>query len=107
MNTLKPNEIEPLNLRFILGGVGTGKSHTIKAIFHTALKTFRSDVLNPETTTVLLVAPTGVAAVNINGTTVNSALAIPKEVGNTLPAITDQKKNTMTYVTGRTEANII
>ena len=91
MNSLQPNEIEPLNL-FITGGVGTGKSHTIKAIFHTAVKTFRHAMLNPEMTTVLLVAPTGVAAVNINGTTINSALAIPKDVGDALPAMSDQKK---------------
>ena len=91
MNSLQPNEIEPLNL-FITGGAGTGKSHNIKAIFHTAVKTFRHAMLNPEMTTVLLVAPTGVAAVNINGTTINSALAIPKDVGDALPAMSDQKK---------------
>ena len=63
MNSLQPNEIEPLNL-FITDGAGTGKSHTIKAIFHTAVKSFRHAKLNPEMTTVLSVAPTGVAAVN-------------------------------------------
>ena len=91
MNSLQPNERETINL-FITGGAGTGKSHTIKAIFHTAVKTFRHATLKPEMTTVLLVAPTGVAAININGTTINSALAIPKDVGDTLPAMSDQKK---------------
>ena len=91
MNSLQPNQTEPLYL-FITGGAGTGKSHTIKEIFHTAVKTFRYTTLNPEMTTVLLVAPKGVAAVNINGTTINSALAIPKDVGDTLPAMSDQKK---------------
>ena len=68
MDSLQQNEIhvEPLNL-FIKGGAGTGNSHTIKAIFHTAVKTFRHAMLNREMTTVLLVAQTGVAAVNING----------------------------------------
>ena len=37
-------------------------------------------------------APTGVAAININGTTINTALAIPKESGYNLPAMSDQKK---------------
>ena len=37
-------------------------------------------------------APTGVAAVNIDGTTINSALAIPKDVGDTLPSMSDLKK---------------
>ena len=91
MNSLQPNERETINL-FITGGAGTGKSRTIKAIFHTAVKTFRRATLKPEMTTVLLVAPTGVAAININGTTINSALAIPKDVGDTLPAMSDQKK---------------
>ena len=92
MDSLQQNEIhvEPLNL-FITGGAGTGNSHTIEAIFRTAVKTFRHAMLNPEMTTVLLVAQTGVAAVNINGTIINSALAIPKDVGDTLPAMSDQK----------------
>ena len=57
MDSLQQNEIhvEPLNL-FITSGAGTGNSHTIKAIFHTAVKTFRHAMLNPEMTTVLLVA---------------------------------------------------
>jgi len=31
---------------------------------------------NPEKATVILMAPTGVAAININGTTIHTALAI-------------------------------
>ncbi len=64
----------------------------IKTIYHTAVKTFRHPPINPELPTVLLLAPTGVAAININGTTINTALAIPKEVGDNLPAMSDQKK---------------
>ena len=37
-------------------------------------------------------APTGVAAINIDGTTINTALAIPKGTGDNLPAMSDQKK---------------
>ena len=37
-------------------------------------------------------APTGFAVVNINGTTINSVLAIPKDVGDTLPVMSDQTK---------------
>ena len=36
-------------------------------------------------------APTGVSAINIEGTT-NTGLAIPKETGENLPAMSDQKK---------------
>lgn len=64
----------------------------IKTIYHTAIKTFRHGLTNPELPTVLLAAPTGVSAININGTTVNTALSIPKEVGDILPAMSDQKR---------------
>ena len=80
LNSLKPVEIEP------------GKSHLIKTIYHTAVKTFRHPPINPELPTALLMAPTGVAAINIKGTTINTALAIPKETGDNLPAMSDQKK---------------
>ena len=91
LNSLKPIEIDPVFL-FITGGGGAGKSHLIKTIYHTAVKTFRHPPINPEHPTVLLMAPTGVAAININGTTINTALAIPKEIGHNLPAMSDQKK---------------
>lgn len=37
-------------------------------------------------------APTGVSAINIEGTTINTGLAIPKETSENLPAMSDQKK---------------
>ena len=40
-------------------------------------------------------APTGVAAININGTTVHSAVAMPRECGNNVPAMSDQKRTQM------------
>ena len=36
--------------------------------------------MNPEKPTVLLAASTGVAAINFDGTTINTALAIPKVI---------------------------
>ena len=91
MNSLKPVEIEPLYL-FLTGGGGAGKSHLIKTIYHTAVKTFRHPPINPELPTVLLMAPTGVAAINIDGTTINTDLAIPIEAGDNVPAMSDQRK---------------
>ena len=88
---MKPKKVEPIYL-FITGGGGAGKSHLIKTIYHTVIKTFRYDGMNPENPTVLLSVPTGVAAVNINGTTINTALAIPKNTGDTLPVMSDQKR---------------
>ena len=91
MNSLKPVEIEPLYL-FLTGGGGAGKSHLIKTIYHTAVKTFRHPPINPELPTVLLMAPTGVAAINIDGTTINTGLAIPIEAGDNVPAMSDRRK---------------
>ncbi|XP_028408493.1 uncharacterized protein LOC114531049 [Dendronephthya gigantea] len=91
MNSLKPVEIKPIYL-FLTGGGGAGKSHLIKTIYHTAVKTFRHPPFNPELPTVLLMAPTGVAAINIDGTTLNTGLAIPKETGDNLSAMSDQRK---------------
>ena len=72
--------------------LGCRKSHLIKTIYHTAVKTFRYPPINPELPTVLLMAPTGVAAINIDGTTINTALAIPKETDDNLAAMSEQKK---------------
>ena len=91
MNSLKPVEVKPIYL-FLTGGGGAGKSHLIKTIYHTAVKTFRHPPCNPELATVLLLAPTGVAAINIDGTTVNTGLVIPKETGDCLRRMSDQKK---------------
>ena len=91
LNCLKPEKVDPINL-FGTGGAGAGKSHLIKAIYHTAVKTFRYGTVNPDRPTVALMAPTGVAAININGTTIHTALSIPKESGDFAPQMSDQKR---------------
>ena len=94
MNSLKPKMVEEIFL-FITGGAGAGKSHLIKTIYHAVTKTFTHAAMNPELLSVLLMAPTGVAAININGTTINTALGIPKETGVTLKPLTDQNRTQM------------
>ena len=81
LRSLKPYEIKPIYL-FMTGGVGSGKSHVIKTIYQTAVKTFKQATSNPDLPTVLLMAPTGVSAIHIEGTTIPTALAIPKETGD-------------------------
>ena len=91
VNCLAKQTIEPIHI-FVTGGGGGGKSHLIRTIYHTAVNMFKHNAVNPSLPTVLLMAPTGVAAVNISGTTVNTGLAIPKHAGINLPPLPDQKK---------------
>ena len=74
VNCLSKETIEPIHIFVTSGGGGGGKSHSIRTIYHTAVCL---STVNPSLPTVLLMAPTGVAAVNISGTTVNTGLAIP------------------------------
>ena len=66
LNSLKSQNVEPVYL-FITGGGGAGKSHSIKTIFHTIVKTYSNAPTNPGKPTVLIAcaASTGVAAINI------------------------------------------
>ena len=91
VNCLTRDTIEPIHI-FVTGGGGGGKNHLIKTIYHTAVNTFQYSAVNPSLPTVLLMAPTGVAAVNTSGTTVNTGLAIPKHAGINLPPLPDQKE---------------
>ena len=86
--------VDPIHM-FFTGGAGTGKSHLIRAIYQTACKTFKHSS-EAAHVSVLLAAPTGVAAVNIGGATINTALAIPKNVcGDNLGPLSDQRKSSL------------
>ncbi len=69
MSSKNLKEIPPLQL-FITGGAGTGKSHLIKTIHAALTKTFSYGSPNVDKSSVLLLAPTGVAAININENTI-------------------------------------
>ena len=62
--------VDPIHI-FVTGGAGAGKSHLINAIYQTATETFRHGPQDPNQPSVLLLAPTGVAAINIAGNTIN------------------------------------
>ena len=61
---------------FLTGGGGCGKSHLLKTVYQlvTKLLLYRSGDLDKPS--VLVLAPTGVAAINMNGTTIHSGLKI-------------------------------
>ena len=66
---------EPLRL-IVMGTAGTGKSYLINMIRIRLCEIARSHDVNAESPIVVL-APTGVAAFNIRGTTIHSTLSIP------------------------------
>ena len=63
-STLTPTVIKPLYM-FITGNGGCGKSHLAKTIYHSVSKTLSYHAGEPEKSKVLVLAPTGVAAVNV------------------------------------------
>ena len=69
------NRVDPLRL-FITEGAGVGKSHLAKAISSYLIKNFSFHSGSPDKPKILLLAPTGVAAINIDGTTINAGLSI-------------------------------
>ena len=66
--------VNPLN-SFITGGVGVGKSMLIETCRAYLTKTFNAYSGSPDK--VVLLAPTGVSAINLVGTTVDYGLSIP------------------------------
>jgi len=68
---LEGNLIEPLRI-VIMGTAGTGKSYLIKAI----RKRLNTMNISGSKAPVKVIAPTGVAAYNINGATIHSTLSI-------------------------------
>ena len=93
LNCKVPGEIQPLHL-FLTGGAGSGKSHLIKTIYASLSKTLNFGVCKLDKPKVLLLAPTGVAAINISGTTIHSGLSIPPEArGKSVPKLSDEKRS--------------
>ena len=83
--------IPPLRL-FVTGNAGTGKSFLIKTLHSSVSKTLNFRTSSVEKPKVLLLAPTGVAAINISGTTIHSGLGIPVECrGMHVPKLSDKK----------------
>ena len=79
MGALKPFPVASIYLD-IFGGGGAGKSHLIRSVDQTAVKTFTYGPSSPGSPVVLKLAPTGVSAINIDGLVINSALTIPQKV---------------------------
>lgn len=98
---------QPLKV-FITGGAGTGKSHLIKAIYYEStriLKRLHPD--QPDATTVVLTAPTGVAAYNINANTIHNTFSIGTDLSLPIKNLTEEKINSLRAKLGNLEILII
>ena len=76
LSSISQSAIDPL-YTFLTGNAGFGKSFLTKILYHSLAKTFSYRNSELEKPKVLLLAPTGVAAINIYRTTIHSALHIP------------------------------
>ena len=75
---------------FITGGTGVRKSHLIETIYMLLSKVLIYKVGELEKSRILLLAPTRVAAININGTNIHSRLGI--NVGGKLYPLSKQHR---------------
>ena len=97
---------DPLRL-FITGGAGTGKSHLIKAIHYESTRLLSQIAENPEDLTVLLTAPTGVAAYNIGAATIHNTFSIGANVKMPYQPLGDEKVNSLRSRMGSLQILII
>ena len=74
-NAKKVKPLQPLYL-FLTGEGGCGKSHLLKTIYLALTRILLHKGGEPDKPRVLKLAPTGVAAINIDGTTIHSGLGI-------------------------------
>ena len=87
-------EAEPMHI-FIEGGGGVGKTCLGHALMETITRYYRKQVgQNYEREVILTVAPTGMAAFQIKGTTAHSGLHIPINQ-NKLSNLSHSERNTL------------
>ncbi|KAE8740532.1 hypothetical protein FOCC_FOCC013959 [Frankliniella occidentalis] len=80
---------------FLTGGAGVGKSMVINTLYQTLYRLFNSDkYCNPEQPKIILCAPTGKAAFNINGQTIHSAFKLQPNNGS-LDELSASMSNTL------------
>lgn len=86
----------PVHL-FVTGGAGTGKSHLITAVYQTIQLMLQREGGNPDCPKVLLLAPTGTAAYNIEGVTIHAGLllSVKKSQSRKTSQLSDDKRNTL------------
>lgn len=80
----------------VLGGAGVDKSRLIQAIYQSLLRLLNKPPADLESPKILLCAPTGKAAFNINGTTLHSAFVLPlSQCSHDLAPLSSSTRNTL------------
>ncbi len=92
---------------FLTGGAGTGKSLLVKCVEYEATRILGSMMKNPDDVSVLITAPTGVAAFNVSGATVHSGLSIPTEMRLPYQPLGEEKISTLRSKLGQLQILII
>jgi hypothetical protein len=88
-------KITPYHI-FVSGPGGVGKSYVIRLIQSDTLKLLvLSGAFEPDDVIVLLTAPTGVAAFNVGGMTLHSALLLGRSKHNGYQSLSHDKVNTL------------
>ena len=84
---------QPIHL-FVTGSAGTRKLHLLATFRHFLVKSLSYNEGPVDKARVLMLAPTGVAAVNVDGATIHSALALsPKRnYSKDIPKLSDKKR---------------
>ena len=84
--------LEPLRI-FLTGGGGVGKSHVIKCIYNclSKLLSYKGDELGKPR--VIKLAPTGIAAINIDGTTIHTGLSM--RPSSTYMSLSDKQRSSI------------
>ena len=87
--------VEPYHV-FLSGPGGVGKSHVIKLVHSDTLKLLKlSGTFEPDDVITLLTAPTGVAAFNIDGMTLNSAFLLGRSKYSGFQPLSHDRLNTL------------
>ncbi|XP_048834537.1 uncharacterized protein LOC125709770 [Brienomyrus brachyistius] len=97
---------EPFHV-FISGPGGVGKSVLIKAIHYEASRILSKLSDNPDERHVLLTAPTGVSAYNINAATIHTCFHIATDVKLPYEPLGDEKINSLRAELGKLQILII
>ncbi|XP_073671989.1 uncharacterized protein [Paramisgurnus dabryanus] len=92
---------------FISGPGGVGKSVLIKAIYYETTRILSKLSENPDETHVLLTAPTGVSAYNINAATIHSTFSIGTNATLPYQPLGDEKINSLRAKFGKLQILII